>query len=110
MILPNVLLILNFMLRLFKCFTGTTVFSYDITITPRVFEEKPPLAVLWSRVGPVENLRDFVPNHFVPLLSRNMIYLSGTVNIKINFKDKIFFPLHMTGSNCLLCRKKICTL
>ena len=57
-------------------------------------------------MGPVENLRDFVPNHFVPHLSRNMIYLSGTVNIKINFKDKIFFPLHMTGSNCLLCIKE----
>ena len=57
-------------------------------------------------MGPVENLRDFVPNHFVPLLSRNMIYLSGTVNIKINFKDTIFFPLHIAGSNCLLCRKE----
>ena len=50
-------------------------------IIPRVFDEKPPLAVFWSKVGPVGNLRDFVPNHFVPLVSRNMIYLSGKVSV-----------------------------
>ena len=52
---------------------------FHTVIVRWAFKDEPPFTVLWSRAGLVGSLKDFVPNHFVPLVSRNMVYFSGKV-------------------------------